>query len=621
MIPDPTAAINWLKLLHAYAPGIRNFGAIAEKLPNIVKQTGVTKLHFNHPAKEYLLQAIAPDNEDTLKNVIILGTAGDGKTSLMLEGKEALGSPKTRKEPGGIERFDVETSQGPVHFIFIYDLSGWRGDTPTIPTDCLELIYKLSDSVAGESKNHIFVIAANDGALHQVLNDDLPADAPPNALKLRETFHNLHEESTEIAVDANSSNNLRLINLSMIQSEEFMLNCLEAILDRPEWQNLAFGTGTGILGANSSVVRNYQLLKSPTVRSRLLTLAKLADACGYHLSIRDLLCLVANALLGHPKAPKGVLTPDTKGDAIIESHPDEAPLHKLLFGDSLPEASRSIRPCFEFLSRLQIGRETTNELDDLLIFGGIDEEDQEMTKRFQSIVNADPLQQRDKNLNAMAREYVTGDMDDEANLALREALTAERKRLFLLTDQPTFDSLELWNCTAFHHAGIYLREILDKLREGEDPPSHLLRKIIGGLNRIWTGFFLKDQSDALYLCTGLDVTTAPVSDIYLGEIKLDGPYGDNIRLDLDHKKLPRVVFDQPGKPDAFAFRLTLQRFEFLMRVANGAMPTSFSRESTEDFAVLKQRCIQNLFPSAPKTLRRVAADSNGNLGSEPIHFH
>jgi hypothetical protein len=274
-----------------------------------------------------------------------------------------------------------------------------------------------------------------------------------------------------------------------------------------------------------------------------------------------------------------------------------------------------------FLSLLQIGRETTNELDDLLIFGGIDEEDHDLQVRFETIIKNDPLDQRDKKLNALARQYVTGDIDEESTLVLRDALAAERKRLFLHADQKTFDSLGLWNCTAFHHAGIYLHEVLDKLRNKQCPPPHILRKIIGGLNRIWTGFFLKEQSDALYLCTGLDVTTAPVSDIFLKKIELDGSYGDNIRLAIDHKCLPRLVLDQPTKPDAFSFRLTLQRFEFLMRVANGAMPTSFSRESTEDFAVLKQRCIRDLFPNTPMTLRRVSPDTSGNMGSEPVHLH
>ena len=617
---DQTAAINWLKLLHSYAPGLRNSGSIAEKLGKVEKRTGIKRIQFEHPARNSLLDAIAPKNGEPLRNVMIVATAGDGKTSLMMEAKQMLKVSNSITKSGGVEQFDAETADGPRHFIFVYDLSAWRSENPIITQDQLNLLYHLADSVAGDP-NTIFVIAANDGALHEILHDDLPENAPDSAKQLRVIIDTLHEESRKIESDADAPANLRLLNLSMIPSEVFMRECLKAVLERLEWNNSAFGSGTGMLASNSPVIRNYKLLTSQTVRDRLLTLAKLADACGFHLSIRDLLGLISNALLGHPKATKGVLTPNAEGNAIVDANPDKAPLHRLLFGDSLPESSRSNRLCFTFLSLLQIGRETTNELDDLLIFGGIDEEDQELRNRFETIVKNDPLEQRDKQLNALASQYVTGDIDDESTLQLREALGFERKRLFLHADQKTFDTLGLWNSTTFHHAGIYLTDILDKLRNGVTPSPHLIRKIIGGLNRIWTGFFLKEYSDALYLCTGLDITTAPVSDVFLGKIELDGIHNDNIRLDLDHKNLPRIVFDTPTHKEAFAFRLTLQRFEFLMRVANGAMPTSFSRESTEDFAVLKQRCIRDLFPTNPTTLRRVAPDANGQMGFDSIHYH
>ena len=616
---DPTAATNWLKLLHGYAPGIRNQASLAEKVGKVEKQTSTAKIHFEHPARESLLEAIKPTNGDPVRNVMILGTAGDGKTSLMMEGKQALSVGDTQKEARGLERFDVITHDGPRHFVYIYDLSGWRGEDP-ITTDQLALLYEFADAVAGQN-NDVFVIAANDGALHQILLDDIPPDAPQTAGTLRDTINNLHSSCRLLAADAGHPSNLRLINLSLISSEEFMRQCLKAVLDREEWKNPAFGGGTGMLAANSPIVRKYQLLNSEIVRSRLITLAKLADSCGFHLSIRDLLCLITNAILGHPKATKGVMYPNAQGDAIVSNDHNGAPLHKILFGDSLPESSRNTRTCYVFLSLLRIGRETTNELDDLLIFGGIDEEDQKLKEKFTRIVKTDPLGQRDQALSVLAQQYVTGDMTDQECADLRQALANERKRLFLNLDDKTFKEIKLWHCTAFHHAGVYLEEILDKLRSGNNPSPALIRRIVGGLNRIWTGFLLNEELDVLYLCTGMDVTTSPVSDIFLGQVEIEGFNGDAIRIDLDRNRLPRMVFDLPGRKEAFAFRLTLQRFEFLMRVANGAMPTSFSRESTEDFAVLKQRCIRDLCPPNPSTLRRVAPDASGRMGSEAIHYH
>jgi hypothetical protein len=133
---------------------------------------------------------------------------------------------------------------------------------------------------------------------------------------------------------------------------------------------------------------------------------------------------------------------------------------------------------------------------------------------------------------------------------------------------------------------------------------------------------LNEDADTLYLCTGLDVTTSPVSDLILGQVEIDGFNGDAIKVELDDAtKLPILVFDLPARQKAFHFTLTLQRFEFLIRVANGAMPTSFSRESTEDFAVLKQRCIRDLCNSGSESLHSVNVDDSGRMIRTVIHLH
>ncbi|MFT3991200.1 MAG: hypothetical protein QM680_07300 [Luteolibacter sp.] len=439
-----------------------------------------------------------------------------------------------------------------------------------------------------------------------------------------EDARQLKANARTVSIDADAPSCLRLINLSLIRSEQIMRVCLPAILDRSEWTDPAFGSGTGLLGPNSSIVRNHTLLKTGPAGERLITLAKLADACGFHLSIRDVLCLIANAILGSPHANKGILnidaTGDAIGDAIAVQYSDEAPLHRTLFGDFLESSSREKRMCYVFLSLLQIGKETTNELDDLLIFGGIEQEDHDIKKQFELYVSEDPFKQRDRKLNKQAEQYVTGDMNDKEYQELRDVLVRERRRLFLNSSDKAFDKLKLWKSTAFHHAGLYLG-LLDTLRKGQKPQPELIRQIIGGLNRIWTGFLLSKDADVLYLCTGLDVTTSAVSDLMLGQIEVDGFNGDAIRVRADSvSELPVLVFDLPMKKDAFAFTLTLQRFEFLIRVANGAMPISFSRESTEDFAVLKQRCIRDVCKSSGDTLQSINVDVNDRLIRTPIHL-
>lgn len=612
-----TVAHNWLKLLQGYAPIVSNQATYAEKVAKIEKRTNTPRIKFEHPAKESFFGALFPDGGGKPKSCLLVGTAGDGKTSLMIEGKEKL-EIDPKGEIHRFEEFAIETADGPHSVVFIYDLSAWRGENH-ITEDQLKVLYRFADSVAGQS-GESFVIAANDGRLHQILHDDLPAEIPQTMRDLRRTINQLHARSRTLSTDAEAPFCLRLINLSLIRSEQIMRACLPAILERAEWSDAAFGSGTGLLGPNSSIVRNHALLKTGPAGNRLVILAKLADACGFHLSIRDVLCLIANAILGNPKANKGILSVDAAGDAVATQHADDAPLHKSLFGDFLETSAREKRMCYVFLSLLQIGKETTNELDDLLIFGGIEQEVKDLQEQFETYVSQDPLKQRDKMLSKQAQQYVNGDMTDEEYLELRRVLVCERRRLFLNSSDEAFDKLKLWKSTAFHHAGLYL-ELLDTLRQGKNPQPKLIRQIIGGLNRIWTGFLLSKDADVLYLCTGLDVTTAAVSDLMLGQIEIDGFNGDAIRVKPDAiSELPVLVFDLPMKKDAFSFTLTLQRFEFLIRVANGAMPTSFSRESTEDFAVLKQRCIRDVCKSGGDTLQSINVDANDRLIKTPIHL-
>ena len=96
----------------------------------------------------------------------------------------------------------------------------------------------------------------------------------------------------------------------------------------------------------------------------------------------------------------------------------------------------------------------------------------------------------------------------------------------------------------------------------------------------------------LYLSTGLDLTTSAVSDILLETTALDSdPPGFEIIAPFGCET-PKAVIRSKGKE--FSFHLTLPRFEFLSRVANGAMPSSFSRECCFDFMSLKPRCMREI---------------------------
>jgi hypothetical protein len=121
------------------------------------------------------------------------------------------------------------------------------------------------------------------------------------------------------------------------------------------------------------------------------------------------------------------------------------------------------------------------------------------------------------------------------------------------------------------------------------------------------------------LTTGLDLATSAVSDIFLSQIELDSepPGMEVVRRDIG--SAPDVVLRTNGRE--FRFALTLPRFEFLCRVADGAMPSSFSRESCTDFMSLKQRCLRDLrLRASTRSLQLIDVHGSGTIQRMPIHL-
>jgi len=354
------------------------------------------------------------------------------------------------------------------------------------------------------------------------------------------------------------------------------------------------------------------------VRAKLIMLARIADVTGHHLPTRGVLCLLSNALLGHPDARDRVMRPGVEANSIAkDGTAHKAALHRTLFGENLTANNRRKREVYRFLSMLHIGDETTNDLDELFIFGS---RDQELKAAYDELVATDPFLQRNPDFDNLLKRYIRGDINgEEETKSFLGELAAERRRVFLQASHSQLQKYSLWRTSVFHHAREYLEEILRPLEEGKSPARPHLRKLASGLNRIWTGLLLADHANEIYLATGLDLTTSPVSDIYLSQIDLDS---DIPGLEIVRKEagsIPEAVLRTNGRD--FRFALTLPRFEFLCRVADGAMPSSFSRESCADFMSLKQRCLRDLRLKAnSRSLHLIEVHGSGTIQKLPIHL-
>ena len=577
-----TPGENWIKLLRGYGPLAGNNATEAENVDSFTKLLKIERLSFRHPARDQLdsyLLHISPEQRPT---ILITGTAGDGKTTLCYEIlKELTGRQPASMAPEGIETFDLLNGN---QLDLIRDLTGWRKRNAdnTLTDDRVSQLELITSHAAGHAHRPT-VIAVNDGQMHEVYRA-LPKHASGNLRRFFAEAIHMHSHGLS---ESKTFPRFRLVDLSSITSEVLMRECINTILSRREWECLESEANDPLFAPESPFAANYQILASPHIQERLCDLARLADACHFHLPVRAILMLLSNALLGHEDTKDGLLKPNTESRKILKKDNQRAAgaFHRNLFGHNLGEIRRNKHNVYRFLASLQIGNETTNDIDELLIFG--DRDDQTKVLHAELVAN-DPHRQRSHDLGHEIARYIRGELSDRQELdRFLNLLVDERRRVFLHANEKAIKDEHLWCVTAFQHANDYIQDFLKPVRIGEPIHGVRLNSLITGLNRIWTGAYVANTEQELFLASGLDMTTSPVSDILLQSIPKS-----SLKIGISRNKLPCLTISHNGR--FFSMVLTLMRFEFIQRAYDGAMPGSFSREACDDLMALKQRALRDL---------------------------
>jgi hypothetical protein len=178
--------------------------------------------------------------------------------------------------------------------------------------------------------------------------------------------------------------------------------------------------------------------------------------------------------------------------------------------------------------------------------------------------------------------------------------------------------LALWELTVFRYAGEYLN--LVRLLEDErriDRP--VLARLVRGLNRVFTGMLLEDDRELL-LATSIAFSQQRVSPLLEDRVSVDPRRGERVDVVLENG-IPTLAVSLGMQSHAAPLRLTLHliRFEFLSRVAEGALPSSFSKECYEDIVAFKSHLLTQLDQQrhasgedrAPLAFRLLALDDAG----------
>ena len=564
---------NLVAFLRQYGPISTSDAMYDEFIQSELKRFGIDPAIEIPPACLKALREIYLKGGDG--NVVLTGTAGDGKTFHCRRIWEELGGTDTGwTEAGKIARIDLPTGRP---LVIVKDMSELKDSEKG------EIMPDVSAAVQGRTEGPLYLIAANDGQLLATWRQwSEPRGGDDLAVFRRIEAMLVDGQTTHDKLD------LRLFNLSRLDATDHFKGLIEQVVEHPQWADCESCPLMAEDETHACPIRiNRERLRGESpLRRRLLELLTLAAANRLHLPIRHLLLLTVNILLGDSKPPQRLLTCRTARNRAENRDYRHTNPYANVFGGNLPEAARGQYQAFTVFESFGVGQETDNAYDNLLIYGPHAEPD-----RYRRLVDADayyggPAYRR------LLDDYLEGDRADTRTFL--QALERQRQRLFF--SLPEDEALDPWQLTVYRHAARFL-SFRRRLTEGSDV-NDVAEALIRGLNRTFCGMMIDDSNEVLFASSGGDgrgkiasvlnhrISTRPNRrEIYL-------------RFDLpDDAAAPRLAAVDPisqGDDVIDALDLQLTHFEYLMRVANGSLPASFSRQCFEDFLDFKLRLIEKL---------------------------
>ena len=572
------ASERWIRFLRQYGPIPRNDNMFDEHIRRSADRLGVQPISFKHPLEHQLLAAF--DTEKLRQSAVLTGTAGDGKSHLCGRIWEALG--------GSAEEWATDEVYYQLHFAsgtqptlvhVIRDLTALPDKDPqgryTTKASFLE---KLSTIIFDPTAGEVFLLAANDGQLIETWRKVPSGSSASRASAVFEA--RLMDDD-----DPEPGASLAFFNLSRIQSATVFDLSLDAFLNHEGWQDCyAEAEDDGFFGPECPIRKNYELLRAPLVGSRLRSLFQLCDFNELHAPIRRILMLLANAVLGHPEARDRLLQPRDVRVVLTKGTRHRSSLYSNLFGANLTSTKRESLEIFDYLGRFGIGHETTNRIDNMLVFGS-----QDATSRhyFDLLIKTDTFYGNTERFRAAQRRYIeNADTTNDDRHVFVEMLTEQRRGLFFKIPDELVAELRLWDLSVFRGAGEYLAEVADPLRNGKRVARRITGRLVKGLNRIFTGMLVETERELL-LATSLAFSSAPTSELLEDRITVAPRGGRAERVDIAlRNNFPSLDVHLPDGA-VRSLRLNLTRYEFLMRVGDGALPGNFSRECYEDILAFK----------------------------------
>lgn len=573
----PPASV-WVRFLRSYGPTPQNLTMFDEYVSGALGRAKVQPIRLSTPLLEDMVKHVESNVPGSL---LIVGTAGDGKTYHCRALWTRLGGDaKAWAAKSNVK--ELRLADGRVA-VFIKDLSEFNGEESDLP------LQRLEKSVLGGDDSEFLILAANHGQLLDRLRDlgKRQGRAHPLRKPLQESFLQAGPAPDRLAV----------FDLSRTTTRKTLDEVAKAVAGHPEWDNCKhcqLNVGGKICPIDENRRRLLGESDGGQLAERLGDLVEIARLNGLHLPVRDFLALCSNMVLGYSDAKEAKENLMTCADVakIQEAgHIDKASIYANAFGANLPKRRASDRPIFKAMAGFGVGEETTNAADGLLVYG---KDDSRLQADFYRLVASDSVYGATANYLAAQDAYLEGyegarlDGDSAEFLAMLED---QRRRLFFTLPKDEVGYTR-WPMTVFRYAGDYLR-IIDALREKAGVSEAVRARIAKGLNRVMTGMLL-ENSDRLFIASSGGFTQSRVSVLCDHDTiaRRQGGIGMGIKLNTTTGRPFLEVLLAAGASNAVVFDLTPIRHEFLSRVADGALPASFSNECLEDLLAFKAKLLR-----------------------------